>query len=194
MKTFVRMLVLCFLVPAGVALAQDKPAQEKPAVTAENPLSSWDKIAYARLKSILARSAEKMPEENYSFKPVDTVRSYGQIVGHLADAQYEFCSMALGEKSPGLDIEHTKTSKADLIVALNTAFAYCDKAYGSMTDASATQTIKLFGNDAPRMSALMVNNMHNMEHYGNLVTYMRIKGIVPPSSEQPPGAPQPAKK
>ncbi|MGB9243910.1 MAG: DinB family protein [Candidatus Acidiferrales bacterium] len=189
MKTFVRMLVLWLLVPAGVALAQDKPAQEKPGVAAENPLSSWNKGAYARLKFLLARSAEKMPEENYGFKPVDTVRSYGQIVGHLADAQYEFCSMALGEKGPGLDIEHTKTSKADLIAALNTAFAYCDKAYGRMTDASATETIKLFGNDAPRMSALIVNNMHNMEHYGNLVTYMRMKGIVPPSSEHAPAPP-----
>ena len=74
MKTFVRIVVLCFLVPAGVALAQDKPAQEKPAVTAENPLTSWNKIAYTRVKGILVRSAEKMPEENYSFKPVDTVR------------------------------------------------------------------------------------------------------------------------
>jgi len=194
MKTFVRVLVLCLMVPAGVALAQDKPAQEKPAVSPENPLTSWNKIAYTRVKGIVVRSADKMPEENYSFKPVDTVRSYGQIVGHLADAQYLFCSLALGEKAPGLDIEHTKTSKADLVAALNTAFAYCDKAYDSMTDASAAQTIKLFGNDAPRMSALIVNNMHNMEHYGNLVTYMRMKGIVPPSSEQPPAAPQPAKK
>ena len=194
MKTFVRMLVLCLLVPAGVALAQDKPAPEKPAVSPENPLTTWNKIAYTRVKGIVVRSADKMPEENYSFKPVDTVRSYGQIVGHLADAQYLFCSLALGEKNPGLDIEHTKTSKADLVAALNTAFAYCDKAYDSMTDASAAQTIKLFGNDAPRMSALIVNNMHNMEHYGNLVTYMRMKGIVPPSSEQPPTAPQPAKK
>jgi len=194
MKTFVRMLVLCLMVPTGVALAQDKPAQEKPAVSPENPLTSWNKIAYTRVKGIVVRSADKMPEENYSFKPVDTVRSYGQIVGHLADAQYLFCSLALGEKAPGLDIEHNKTSKADLVAALNTAFAYCDKAYDSMTDASAAQTIKLFGNDAPRMSALIVNNMHNMEHYGNLVTYMRMKGIVPPSSEQPPAAPQPAKK
>ena len=194
MKTFVRIVVLWLLVPAGIALAQDKPAPEKPAVTAENPLTSWNKIAYTRVKGIVVRSADKMPEENYSFKPVDTVRSYGQIVGHLADAQYLFCSLALGEKAPGLDIEHTKTSKADLVAALNTAFAYCDKAYDSMTDASAAQTIKLFGNDAPRMSALIVNNMHNMEHYGNLVTYMRMKGIVPPSSEQPPTAPQPAKK
>src|SRR5579872_2652648 len=159
-------------------------AQEKQ--TSVNPLSAFTKGVYGFQKGILIRSAEKMPEENYSFKPVDTVRSYGQIIGHLADAQYLFCSLAMGEKGPGLDIEHTKTSKADLIAALNTAFAYCDKAYDSITDASATQTIKLFGNDAPRMSALIVNNMHNMEHYGNLVTYMRIKGIVPPSSEQPP--------
>jgi hypothetical protein len=105
-----------------------------------------------------------------------------------------FCSMALGDKNPALDIEHTKTSKADLIVALNAAITYCDKAYDGMTDASAVQTIKLFGNDSPRLSALTVNNMHDLEHYGNLATYMRMKNIVPPSSEQPPAPPQPAKK
>src|SRR5579863_10228189 len=184
MKTFVRMLVLCLLVPAGVALAQDKPAQEKPAVTAENPLTSWNKIAYARLKNILSRSAEKMPEENYSFKPVDTVRSYGQIIGHLADGQYLFCAVASGEKNPDLKIEKTKTSKADLIAALKEGFAYCDKVYDSMTDTAATQTAKFFGNDIPKYAVLSLNVGHNMEHYGNLVTYMRIKGIVPPTSEQ----------
>ena len=199
MKTLVRMLVLCLAVPAGVVLAQAKPAQEKPAqekptINPENPLTSWNKMAYARVKGILLKSAEKMPEENYSFKPVDTVRNYGQILGHVADAQYLFCSIALGEKNPALDIEHTKTSKTDLIAALNAAFAYCDKAYDSMTDASAAQIIKLFGNDAPRFGALEVNNMHDLEHYGNLVTYMRLKNIVPPSSEQQPAPPQPAKK
>src|SRR6201987_5330334 len=194
MKTLVRMLVLCLLVPAGVALAQDKPAQDKPAVSPENPLTTWNKIAYTRVKGIVVRSADKMPEENFSFKPVDTVRSYGQIVGHVADAQYLFCSLALGEKNPAPDIEHTKTSKADLIAALNAGFAYCDKAYDGMTDASAAQTIKLFGNDAPRLGALSVNNMHNMEHYGNLVTYMRLKNIVPPSSEAPPQQPSQPKK
>jgi uncharacterized damage-inducible protein DinB len=133
-----------------------------------------------------------MPEENYSFKPVDSVRTYGQLVGHLADAQYLFCSIALGEKNPGLNIEKTKTSKADLIAALKEAEAYCDKAYNGMTDASGAQMVKLFGNDAPKLDVLVVNNMHNMEHYGNMVTYMRIKGIVPPTSEQQ--APAPAKK
>jgi len=195
MRTILRIVMVCLpmvclLVPAGVTLAQEKPAAAAP----DNPLSTWNKKADARVKDIILRSAQKMPEENYGFKPTDAVRSYGQIIGHLADAQYLFCSLALGEKAPAPDIEHTKTSKADLIAALNAGFAYCDKAYDSMTDTSAVQTIKLFGNDAPRLSALTVNNMHNMEHYGNLVTYMRMKNIIPPSSEAPPEAqPQPKK-
>ena len=199
MKTLVRLGMVCVLAPAAAVLGQAAPDKgpqtaQPPAVSAENPLTSWNKLAYARVKDILMRSAQKMPEENYGFKPVDTVRSYGQIVGHLADAQYLFCSIALGEKNPGLDIEHSKTTKADLIASLTTAFAYCDKAYDTMTDATGAQMIKLFGNDAPRFSALEVNNKHNLEHYGNLATYMRIKGMVPPSSEQPPQAQAPAKK
>ncbi len=193
MKTLLSVVLLGLAVPAGVMFAQDRGAQEKPMASPQNPLSTWNKFAYARVKDVLLKSAEKMPGGNYSFKPVDTVRSYGQIVGHVADAQYAFCSIALGEKNPALDIEHAKTSKADLIAALNTSFAYCDRAYDGMTDATAVQTVKLFGNDAPRLSALTVNNMHDLEHYGNLVTYMRLKNIVPPSSEQQVPA-QPAKK
>src|SRR5262249_42702215 len=139
MKTLFRVVLLCLVMPVAAVLAQDKgasdkPAQDKPAVAPDNPLSTWNKVAYTRIKDILARSAEKMPEESYSFKPADTVRTYGQIVGHLADAQYAFCALALGEKSPGLNIEKTKTTKADLIAALNAAFTYCDNAYSTMTD------------------------------------------------------------
>jgi uncharacterized damage-inducible protein DinB len=173
-------LLICLLTTAAVAFAQNKPATSSP----DNPLSAFNKHIYGHEKDYLLRSAEKMPEENYSFKPVDTVRSYGQIVGHVADAQYLFCSIALGDKNPAPKIEQTKTSKADLIAALKDAFAYCDKAYDGMTDASASQMVKFFGNDAPKLGVLTVNNMHNMEHYGNLSTYMRMKGIVPPSSEQ----------
>ena len=194
MRTTLRMVLVCLLVPAGAALAQEKPAAQAPAQPNPNPLSTWNKFAYGRVKDVLLRSAEKMPEENYSFKPTDTVRSYGQIIGHVADAQYMFCSIALGEQNPEPKIEQTKTSKADLIAALNTAFAYCDKAYDGMTDAKAVEMVKLFGNEWPRLSALTVNNMHDLEHYGNLVTYMRLKNIVPPSSEQPPQAPAPPKK
>jgi uncharacterized damage-inducible protein DinB len=168
--------------------AQKSSDQAKPD---NNPLSTFNKLVYGQLKSILLRSAEKMPEENYSFKPADTVRSFGQIIGHVADAQYQFCSTALGEKNPTPKIEETKTSKADLIAALKDAFAYCDKAYDGMTDASGMQLIKIFGGDRPKTSALIVNNMHNYEHYGNIVTYLRLKNIVPPTSEKK--APEPAK-
>ena len=150
----------------------------------DNPFSAINKHGYERTKGILLRSAEKMPEENYGFKPVDSVRSYGQLIGHLADAQYLFCSTASGDKNPGLNIEKSKTSKADLLAALKEGFAYCDKVYDSMTDAASTQTVNFFGNDVSKFAVLSVNIGHNMEHYGNLVTYMRMKGIVPPTSEQ----------
>jgi len=173
-------LLLCLLASAAV-VAQNKPA---PTPSPDNPYSTFNKIAYGHVKDILLRSADKMPEENYSFKPTDTIRSYGQIIGHVADSQYYFCSVALGETNPAPKIEQTKTTKADLIAALKESIAYCDKAFDGMTDAAGAQPVKLMGRDMPRAAALMINNMHDMEHYGNLVTYMRLKGIVPPSSEQ----------
>jgi uncharacterized damage-inducible protein DinB len=175
-----------------VAFAQSQGASDAKGGQAPpaNPFSTFNKIAYTRVKGILVASAEKMPEENYNFKPTEAVRSYGQIVGHVADAQYMFCSLALGEKNPGLKIEESKTTKADLVAALKEAEAYCDKAYDGMTDAAGAQTVKLFGGDIPKLGVLSINTMHDMEHYGNLVTYMRLKNIVPPTSEAPPAAPQ----
>jgi uncharacterized damage-inducible protein DinB len=98
----------------------------------------------------------------------------------------------LGEKNPGLKIEQTKTTKAELVAALKDAFAYCDKAYDGMTDAAAPQTVKLFGGDTPKLGVLTFNLAHSVEHYGNLVIYLRLKNIVPPSSE-PASQPQPKK-
>ena len=182
-----------FLVSTA-ALAQDsktpQASNSKGEQASQGPFSTYNKFFYARMKTILVSSAEKMPEENYNFKPTEAVRSYGQIVGHLADAQYNFCSMSLGETNPGLKIEQTKTTKADLVAALKDALAYCDKAYDSATDASGLQTVKMFGMDMPKFGVLNINNAHDMEHYGNLVTYMRLKNIVPPTSEQAPAAPQ----
>jgi uncharacterized damage-inducible protein DinB len=181
MRKLLPTILLCLL--ALPAFSQEKQSSE-------NPFSAINKRGYERTKGILLRAAEKMPEENYSFKAADTVRSYGQIIGHLADAQYLFCSTASGEKNPDLKIEKTKNSKADLVAALKEGFAYCDKVYDSMTDAAATQSVKFFGNEVPKFAALSINIGHNMEHYGNLVTYMRIKGVVPPTSEQQGQPPQ----
>jgi uncharacterized damage-inducible protein DinB len=153
------------------------------AQSASDPLSAGNKGLYSIIKTNLTKAAEKMPEENYGFKPTPDVRSFGQIVGHVADAQYLFCSAALGEKNPAPGIEKSKTSKADLVKALNDAVAYCDKAYDGLTDAHAAEIVKFFGRDQAKLSVLAFNNAHSDEHYGNLVTYMRLKGLVPPSSE-----------
>jgi len=192
-------LPLVLMLFAAMAFAESDPQKpaEKPS-SPGNPYITFTKETYEGIQGILLRSAEKVPEEYYSFKPTDAVRSYGQILGHVADAQYYFCSKVLGEKNPAPKIEQTKTSKADLIAALKEAFAYCGKAYDGMTDASGAQLIPLFGDDddTPKLGVLTVNNLHSVEHYGNLVTYMRLKNIVPPTSEPrvSPSNPPPPKK
>jgi uncharacterized damage-inducible protein DinB len=177
MRTSLRIVFLCLLAPAAAAFAEDKPATD-------GPLAAHAKMVYGGMKKILLRSAEVMPEEHYGFRPAESVRTFGQIVGHVADSQYVFCSGVLGEKKPTVKIEKTTTSKAELIVALKDAFAYCDRAYDGLTDASATAMVKHMGADTPKLGALTVNTVHTVEHYGNLVTYMRMKNIVPPTSDQ----------
>jgi uncharacterized damage-inducible protein DinB len=153
----------------------------------ENSISAAIKMEFGMAKGVIARSAEKVPEDKYSFKATDEVRSFGQLVGHVADSQYAFCSAVLGEKSPMADsIEKSKTTKADLVKALNDAFAYCDKAYNAITDSAGAQIVNFFGRDVAKLGVLAFNNMHDYEHYGNMVTYMRLNKIVPPSSEPRP--------
>ena len=119
-------------------------------------------------------------------KPDPAVRSFGQILGHIADADYLFCSTVLGENNPSPGIEKTKTAKAELTSALTGAFAYCNRAYDKLTDAGANETVKAFGQERNKFGVLWFNASHNLEHYGNLVVYMRMKGIVPPSSDAKP--------
>jgi len=149
----------------------------------DNPLSAGNKTLFGMAKSNLVRAAEKMPEENYAFKPTDDVRSFGQLVGHVADANRMFCSAVLGDKPSETSNEKTKTSKADLVAAIKESMSYCDKAYDGLTDATASEKVTFFGSERAKLAILEFNNMHDYEHYGNMVTYMRLKNIVPPSSE-----------
>ena len=154
-----------------------------------NPLSGGAKATYEVVKGYIIKSAAKVGEENYAFKPTPEVRSFGQLIGHVADSNFAICSTAAGEKPPmgGFDpassIEKSKTTKADLQQALADSFAYCDKVHAAMTDTAGAQTVKFFNGDMAKLSVLEFNTHHDFEHYGNMVTYMRLKGIVPPSSE-----------
>jgi uncharacterized damage-inducible protein DinB len=182
-------LTVVLAIPAAI-LGQDKaPAQS---AAPANPISVSEKGVYSFVSGAVVGAAEKMPEENYSFKPTPEVRSFGQLVGHVADASVMFCSQAAGETIAPKQIEKTKTSKADLVAAIKEGVAYCDKVYGGMTDAKGSEMIKMFGFNLAKLTVLSLNTAHTDEHYGNMVTYMRLKGIVPPTSENAP--PAPAKK
>ncbi len=168
-------VVLGAMLPSA-AIAQQKPMAPSGSMAAM-------KMLYQQARGWLIKSAEQMPEENYSFKPTPEVRSFGQLIGHVANSQYDFCVPAKGGERPDkTDFEKT-TAKADLVKALKDAFAYCDPLY-DMPDAQAAEQVDFFGRKASRLFVLMYNLTHNDEHYGNIVTYMRLKGMVPPSSQR----------
>lgn len=158
------------------------------ALSAQEPdlktLSGGALALHNQTKRAIVAAAEKMGAENYDFAPTSGVRTFGQLVGHVADAQYLFCSAAQNEPNPAPGIEKSKKTKADLVAALKEAMAYCDKVYAGTTDANATAIVKLFGGERTKLNVLSFNTTHNYEHYGNMVTYMRIKGVVPPTSQR----------
>jgi len=165
-----------------------------------NPLTSGATLHYGIIKGYVTGAATKMPDEYYPFRPTPEVRTFAQLIGHLADSNYRLCSVLAGQNPPAdPGIEMNKHSKPDLVMALAESFAYCDKQYAAMTDSAGTPivTFEAGGIDArvpiqmPRLTALAFHTAHAFEHYGNIVTYMRLKGIVPPSSEPPFGVYKP---
>ncbi len=150
-----------------------------------NPYSADLKRDYKGVRDYFTRAAEKMPEANYGFRPSPDVRSFGEQVAHVADDQYNLCAPAKGEtrKAAYTDIENRLTKKAELVAALKEAFAYCDGAYDALTDASGPEMVNP-GKSRSRFSMLNWNLWHTWEHYGNVVVYLRMKGLVPPTSER----------
>ena len=193
---FVRCFVkkkLCYLFAAMTAIPVALMAQEKPPTSTAppaNPITASEKGLYSFVSGAVIRAAEKMPEENYSFKPTPEVRGFGQLVGHVADASYMFCSQVAGQENPMTGIEKTKTTKADLVAAVKDAVTYCNKVFDGMTDAKGSEMVKFHSFNLAKISLLSLNTAHTDEHYGNMVTYMRLKGIVPPTSENQPPPPQ----
>ncbi|MBK5298476.1 MAG: DinB family protein [Vicinamibacteria bacterium] len=167
------LLCITVLVSASSALAQD------------NPFTPAAKSTLALVKGNVVKAAEQMPETDYAFKPTPDVRSFGQLIGHVANANYMICSTATGAANPSAgDIEKTKTSKADLTKAVAESFAFCEAQFDALTPAKAAEVVDVFGMKMPRLNALQFNTSHDFEHYGNIVTYMRLKGMVPPSSQR----------
>jgi uncharacterized damage-inducible protein DinB len=163
---------------AGVALAQTPASAPQ-----STDLATGLKRAWAGTKLNVTESAEKMSEADYSFKATPEVRSFGGIIGHIAAGNWAYCSRAKGEAAPKNDVDKL-TAKADLVKALNESFAACGAVFDTITDQSLLEKVKLGQNETARGVYVAAVIAHVNEHYGNLVTYMRLKGMVPPSTER----------
>ncbi len=161
-----------------------------PVVQAQGPslLVTDAKGSWASIRTNIVKAAEKMPAEDYSYRPTADVRSFGEVIGHVTDANYLFCSAIHAEKRDPPNAEKTLKTKAELVAALKASTDYCDAAVERLVQGQAPEQVKFFGRDRAGLSVIHMNIAHSNEHYGNLVTYMRLKGIVPPSSEPRPKA------
>lgn len=132
----------------------------------------------------VVEAAEKMPDAEFAFQPTKEVRTFGGFVGHVANAAFSYCSRAKGEANPNKEDFEKPMAKAALVAAIKSATAYCDAVYKAQTDGSLAEMVTMGQNQQPRGQILIQNLSHSNEHYGNLVTYMRLKGLVPPSTER----------
>ena len=127
------------------------------------------------------QAAEKMPDGDYNFQPTVPERNFGGWVAHVADAQMGTCSRIAG--SPKQLDANPKGSKTDLLAALKQSFEACDAVYDGTTDANASEPVQSFMGQTTRLASLWGNIGHDQECYGTMAVYLRLKGIVPPSTE-----------
>ncbi|HYL39340.1 MAG TPA: DinB family protein [Bryobacteraceae bacterium] len=139
------------------------------------------KQAYNNVKNNILRAADRVPEADYTFKATPEVRTWGQLIGHIADSQTRGCSVVNG--APKQATAGNLTAKTDLVAALKDSVAECDQAFDTLTDANATQAISVGRGQRTRLGALYGQVVHDNEMYGYMSVYMRLKGVVPPSSE-----------
>jgi uncharacterized damage-inducible protein DinB len=184
------MRVLVLVATLGLIRAASVQAQ-----TADNTVYTGEAHQqYQYIQGLILRAAEKVNEDLYSFKPTPAVRSLGGVIGHIADANMLLCGAASGKPTDFdkimkdlslVQIHEKKTAKAELIAALKESSAFCDSVFAKLDDTSGREQVAWFGNQKmAKLMMLATCTSHAWEHYGNLVTYMRLKDVVPPSSER----------
>jgi hypothetical protein len=155
MKIKILMLLCCVLFSAGSVMAQADVVADV-------------RKGFEEVNDWVAKAADTVPSDKYSYRPVDTVRTFGELIAHITDSYNYFCAHAVGNKVQWADpVEKGKTDKETLLPKLKEAAGKCTAAYG----ANNAQLRPLFGNVG-----------HTSLHYGNIITYMRMMGLKPPSS------------
>lgn len=167
---------------SAIALLAGTLNAQPPTPSSGPPQVAEPRQAYNQIRGNLLRMAEKMPAEEYSFRPAPEIRSFGELMAHIADSQMRTCSMVNGQQKPA-EASSRKT-KDEIVEALKTAFAECDAAWDATNEGNAFQMMAAGRGQRSRVGILMGNTVtHNNEEYGYGAVYLRLKGIVPPSSE-----------
>jgi hypothetical protein len=155
---------------------------------AQNPVSDEFRAAYRGIKTYLIATATRMPEESYSVRPTPDVEAFGRRVAHIANGNYGTCTGLEGEGKT-LNAQ-SKTTKADLIAALQESFAVCDRVMANLTDANAMQLVDAWvgqpparGRQVSRIGQIDGLLRHCSELYGYMAVYLRLKGVVPPTTQ-----------
>jgi uncharacterized damage-inducible protein DinB len=168
------------VISCGAAVAS---AQPQPQTTTDTGYTASVRARWNAVKRNIAASAAAMPDAGFSFKPTSEVRSFGELLGHLTNEHYIFCSQMKGEPNPHEKVDfEKKATKADFVKDINDSIAYCDAAYAAIKDDAKTLAPLAPNRRDTTFSSMLMNVTHDSEHYGNIVTYLRLKGIVPPSS------------
>ena len=167
--------ILSVFVLASVVNAQIAPDMPNP-IAAPNPLSKTLSIFSSNMQDKIMNAANMMPESKYSYRPTKDVRSFGEILTHVADISYYLCSNMKGEAPPA---PTTGTSKAEIIAYVKASFDYCDGAYSGFSDAHLNDPANFWGHATNKMFIVTQLGNHDALHYGNLVTYLRLNGLVP---------------
>ena len=168
--------VVSVSVLASLANAQIAPDMPNP-IKAPNPLTTTISIFRSNMQDKIMKAAETMPDSKYSYRPTKGVRSFAEILNHVADISYYLCANAKNEARPVIATE--KNSKPEIIAYLKGAFEYCDGAYSGFTDAHLNDPADFWGHNTNKMFILTQLASHDALHYGNLVTYLRLNDLTP---------------
>jgi len=161
---------------ASFANAQISPNLPNP-IAEPNPLTKTLSIFRSDMQDKIMKSAEAMPEAKYNYRPTKEVRSFAEIVTHVADISYVLCSNAKGEAAPVATAG--KGSKTEIMAYLKGSFDYCDGVYSGFTDSHLNDPADFWGHKTNKMFILTQVGNHDALHYGNLVTYLRLNDLVP---------------
>lgn len=168
--------VFGLMVSSTLCVAQTSTTPSGPAAEVQ--------AAYNRLKPNVLKAAEKMPEADFQYKPTADIRTFARIVNHVTEAQFHVCAALNGETADPKAVPSDTADKATVIAGLTASFTACDKAYGALTDATITEVLTIGPVKRSRIGAAWGNVSHDNEQYAELSTYLRLKGIVPPTAEK----------